>query len=1820
MRYTPATRDLRTRTWNVPVSTSHGSERTRPLLRMGFRSLFVLWAFVFWLLAPMGAHAGEATLSWPPAAEAAHYVVYWGTSSGEYGQQSANIPQPSPLTSQITHVVPGLSEGTTYFFAVKGFNACNGASDFSNEVSKTIALPGANTPPVANAGSDQRHPDTTDGSPTSVTLSGTASSDPDGSIASYAWSRVDTNTAYTVVLQNAGSASASFSAPEVTGDVAFEFELTVTDDKGATDTDRVTVTVTERVEQTGDATLTWPSSAEASYYIVYWGTESGAYTDHSTSIPQPAALPPQMVYSVPGLAQDTTYYFAVKAFNACNQPSDFTNEVTKTIPLPGGNVSPAADAGSDQSHPETIGGIPTRITLDASGSTDSDGTIIAYHWRRVDSHSDVSTILSSPTAVRPSFNAPSVSTNTDLVFELTVTDDNGATDADRVTITITNVNQAPMANAGPDQTRPETTDGVPTTVTLDGSASSDPDGSITGYAWTRIDSQTGIAISLQNSDTATPSFVAPDVSANTTFEFELTVTDTSGATASDRVRTTITHVNQAPVANAGPDQIHPETTGGVPTVVTLNGNGSSDADGTLTRYAWARTDTNSGVSVSLQDADTPTPRFTAPTVSADTPLEFELTVTDDNGATASDRVLVTITRLNRPPVANAGPDQTHPEITSDGTPTTVVLNGTGSSDPDGTITGYAWARTDSNTKVTVTLDNADTATPSFVSPDVGSHTALEFTLTVTDADGATDQDTTQVILTKVNRNPKANAGPDQTVDQQAEVTLSGANSSDPDGTITAFAWEQVPTADEPVVALSGADTETATFTSPDVDADGTALTFQLTVTDNEGATHSATSLVNVTYENQPPVADAGPDRTAREGEPVTLSAVNSSDPDNDPIAAYRWEQLEGPSVDLMDADTAVAGFTAPDVGPSGGSLTFKLTVTDSRGLSATAQTVINVIFVNQPPVADAGADQTLAAGGTVTLSAAGSTDPDNGIASYAWTQTLGPPAGISDTTAVAPTVTIPDDIPDGTQLTFMVTVTDTGGLTGTDTVLVNISNLNQPPVAEAGPGQTVRNGTEVTLSAAGSSDPDGTIASYRWAQKTGPVVTLSDASAEAPVFTARADGPDGSTLTFELTVTDNDGLSATDQVIINVTDTNQPPVARAGEDFSADEKSTATLSGEKSSDPDDGIAAYRWEQVSGPYVALATPDEAVTTFTAPDVTMDEATLTFRLKVTDNGGLFATDEVTVTIAFVNQPPVASAGPDQVVDEGAIVTLSAAGSHDPDNNLAGYLWEQIEGPTAFLSDAETVSPTFTAPIVGAGGARLLFRVTVTDSQGLTATDTAAVQILFVNQAPVAHAGEDQFVLEGETVTLNGTSSQDPDDGISTWTWEQTAGPTVTLTPPGASVVHFVAPKSTPGGVELEFTLTVTDNGGLSHSDATKVTDTLVQTNPTDDTGNASIEILDSRMQHRDWLSIGWDAYRKNNNEARVASGDLDGDGYNELVIGLGPVDSDPSIPGGYFQIISHDFKHLAWGQIPWEEYNAENGETWPACGDIDGDGVDEIVVGLGKGGQGKLAVFSYSLGNVALRQWTSIPWDAYNEAIGETRPAFGNIDDDPCMEIVVGLGSDESTSFTPNGRYAILDKDCNNNLNGPFELKAWGQSQWTEYNASNGATWPTCGDIDGDGRDEILLGLGAGGEGRTEIATYVNGAPVHHSWLTVDWNDYNSMQGETRPATTDINNDGTDEIIIGLGPVPDDEHLPEGRFPAMTADQSVVQWGQLGLSPYNKANGESRPTPFVSNGEHFVAIGMGPYIPEEPDTDPDEDEPPASGSGSSACFIDALRGGQ
>ena len=203
-------------------------------------------------------------------------------------------------------------------------------------------------------------------------------------------------------------------------------------------------------------------------------------------------------------------------------------------------------------------------------------------------------------------------------------------------------------------------------------------------------------------------------------------------------------------------------------------------------------------------------------------------------------------------------------------------------------------------------------------------------------------------------------------------------------------------------------------------------------------------------ENQAPIADAGPDQSVESGVVVSLRGSNSIDLD-DGIASFLWEQVSGPPVELVvETGEPDATFVAPEVESNGESLTFELTVTDYSGLQSTDTCIVNVSWVNIPPVSDSGAEQTVDEGTTVTLDGSKSSDADDGIASYLWEQINGLPISLSDPTAVRPSFISPDVGPDGSTLKFQLTVTDNGGLQSTDTSIVNVSWVNIPPVSDSG--------------------------------------------------------------------------------------------------------------------------------------------------------------------------------------------------------------------------------------------------------------------------------------------------------------------------------------------------------------------------------------------------------------------------------------------------------------------------------------------------------------------------------------------------------------------------------------------------------------------------------------------------------------------------------------------------------------------------------------------------------------------------------------------------
>lgn len=292
---------------------------------------------------------------------------------------------------------------------------------------------------------------------------------------------------------------------------------------------------------------------------------------------------------------------------------------------------------------------------------------------------------------------------------------------------------------------------------------------------------------------------------------------------------------------------------------------------------------------------------------------------------------------------------------------------------------------------------------------------------------------------------------------------------------------------------------------------------------------------------------------------------------------------------------------------------------------------------NQPPTANAGANQTVNEGATVNLSGAGSSDPDNDPLSYQWTQISGPTVTLQNSLSVNCSFIAPQ-VASTQTVTIRLTVDDGNGGTDTDDVVVTVNDVpapNNPPVANAGVNFSVTEGNQGALNGTGSSDPDGDPLTYAWVEVGTSWLILSNSGIAQPTFTA-PQVASALQITMQLTVDDGRGGSDTDTLVVTILDSavNNPPTADAGPDAYTAYSATTQLNGSGSSDPENDPLTYSWSQIGGSNpVILSNSTTATPSFVAP---ASDDVLVFQLTVDDGQGNQATDTVTVTANATGTP--------------------------------------------------------------------------------------------------------------------------------------------------------------------------------------------------------------------------------------------------------------------------------------------------------------------------------------------------------------------------------------------------------------------------------------------------------------------------------------------------------------------------------------------------------------------------------------------------------
>jgi PKD repeat protein len=905
-------------------------------------------------------------------------------------------------------------------------------------------------------------------------------------------------------------------------------------------------------------------------------------------------------------------------------------------------------------------------------------------------------------------------------------------------------------------------------VALDGSGSSDIDGTITRYEWD-LDGDGSF-----ETDTGTESFVSTQFFSPGTFTVGLRVSDTGEPSPNtDEAEVTMT-VLAVPSASFDFSPAGPLTGESVTFTST-----SSDPDGSIASQAWDLDNdggfddgTASSVSRSFATAGTKTVR---------------LRVTDNDGLTNDASKTVTVG--NRAPAASFDFSPASPM-----TGETVTFTST-SSDPDGSIASQAWD-----------LDNDggfDDGTASSVSHSFPTSGTKTVRLEVTDDDGATDVAT--MTVTVGNRAPSASFDSSPASPLTGESVTFTSTSSDPDGSIASQAWDldndgefddgtaasvshsfptsgtktvrlrvtdddgltddasetitignRAPAASfdfTPATPLSG---ENVTFTSTSSDPDGSIAsqawdldndgefddgtaasvshsfptsgtkTVRLRVTDNEGLTDDATKTVTVGNRAPSPSFGYSPPFPVT-GQAITFTST-SSDPDGS-IASQAWDLDNDGSFDDGTASSASHSF------PTSGSKTVRLMVTDNDGTSAVATSSVSV--GGRPPVASfTVSNSSPLSGETVTLTAT-STDPDSPIAGHAWD--LDNDGAFDDGSGSIATVSFPTP---GTR-TVRLEATDADGLTGVATTTLTVGNRAPTASFNFAPG-TPLSGENVTFTST-SSDPDGSIASQAWDLDNDGSFDDGTAASVSQSF------PTPGSKTVRLSVTDDRGVTGVTTTAVMVG--NRAPAASF--DFSP----AGPLSGDTitltstSSDPDGSIASQVWDLDNDGEFDDGTGATRTTSFAAP------GTHRLNLRVTDNNGVTAT--ATKDIFVINRAPAPSFDFSPATPlSGENVTFTST-SGDPDGSIASQAWDLDNDGEFDDASGSGATTSFLTP-----GTKTV-RLQVTDDQGASTVATRSIPV--ANRPPQASiAISPESPLSGQTVTLTSTSS-DPDGSIASQAWD-------------------------------------------------------------------------------------------------------------------------------------------------------------------------------------------------------------------------------------------------------------------------------------------------------------------------------------------------------------------------------------------------------------------------------------------------------------------
>ena len=898
-----------------------------------------------------------------------------------------------------------------------------------------------------------------------------------------------------------------------------------------------------------------------------------------------------------------------------------------------------------------------------------------------------------------------------------------------VTISVTPVNDPPIANDDATST-PEDTSKVISVWAND----LDIDGNLDPTTVSITSPPASGSVSL---DTATGDVTyTPDANYNGIDAFSYQICDTDGQCDTATVSVNVSAEGDPPVAN-NDSAITPEDQS--VQIDVLDNDSDVDNDLDPASVTISVPPANGSVSV-----DPTTGEVTyAPNEDFHGQDVFTYQVCDSEGICDEAAVSIAVLPVDDPPVAN---DQS--VTAEEDTPLGITVTAT---DPDGDALNYTILSGPTHG----TISAFDPAAGELVyTPDEDYHGIDSFTFTACDPDGLCDTATVSIIVEPVDDPPIAN--PQDLItpeDTPLSITVAGSDADNDPLTYNILSGPSNGT-------ISGFDPATGELLyTPDANFTGTdSFVFEACDPHPEHGCAQAVIMIAVTPVNDPPVAQDDK-HTTGEDTPTGFFDLLVSDPDN-ALSELTFSIIDPPVHGTVVLGTDHDANYTPNANFNGED-TFTYQVCDLDGLCDTATVTVDVLPVDDPPVAVDDAVE-VAEDGSVDINVpANDSDPDGNLDLGSVSIINQPTNGTVVVDPISGVVTYePDENFNGTD-TFIYEICDRGGVCDTAKVTVEVNPVDDPPVA-ADDTSTVPEDGSITINVPGNdSDPDGDLdltSVSIVSQPPNGTVNINPITGE---ISYEPDENFNGTDTFSYQICDSLNVCDTAAVTVNVTPVDDPPVAN--DDSTVTPEDTSVIVGvvDNDFDVDGNLDPTTVEIVSSPSNGTVSVDQGSGDVTYTPEADFNGIDTFSYQVCDTDGLCDAASVTVNVGPEDDPPVALNDTGQVLEDGVTTINVVSNDSDPDGNL---------DPTSVVVTSPPAHGTFSVnPVTGAisyepnddynGPDTLVYQICDTD--GACDLATVTINVLPVDDPPVAN-NDTVSMPEDGSVTINVSGNDSDPDG--------------------------------------------------------------------------------------------------------------------------------------------------------------------------------------------------------------------------------------------------------------------------------------------------------------------------------------------------------------------------------------------------------------------------------------------------------------------------